>query len=102
MPKAARHVQDSSEAMSIKYNNRVYEKRSRGDDVIALSFGEAYLDIPLFGFDDLPMPALYHYSHSRGIPELRALLAEYYRSRYRVPVDRFGTADCPGMYESAL
>jgi len=22
--------------------------------------------------------------------------------RYRVPVDRFGTADCPGMYESAL
>jgi len=87
MPRAARHVQDVVEAMSIKYNNRVYEKRGRGDDVIALSFGEAYFDIPLFGFDDLPVPALYHYSHSRGIPELRALLAAYYGTRYGVPVD---------------
>ena len=87
MPHAASHVQDIIEAMSIKYNNRAYEKRSRGEDVIALSLGEAYFDIPLFRFDDLPMPALYHYSHSRGIPELRALLAEYYESRYGVPVD---------------
>jgi aminotransferase len=87
MPHPASHVQNTIEAMSIKYNNRVYEKRSRGEDVIALSYGEAYFDIPLFGFDDLPMPALYHYSHSRGIPELRALLAGYYGSRYGVPVD---------------
>jgi aminotransferase len=87
MPHAARHVQDIREAMSIKYNNRVYEKKSRGEDVIALSYGEAYFDIPLFRFDDLPMPGLYHYSHSRGVSELRELLAGYYRSRYRVPVD---------------
>jgi aminotransferase len=87
MPQAASHVRDIAEAMSIKYNNRVYEKKSRGEDVITLSLGEAFFDIPLFPFDDLPMPALYHYSHSRGIPELRALLAEYYGSRYGVPVD---------------
>ena len=87
MPHAASHVQDLSEATSIRVNNRIYEKRSRGEDVIALSYGEAYFDIPLFPFDDLPMPALYHYSHSRGIPELRTLLAEYYGSRYGVPVD---------------
>lgn len=87
MPHAARYVQDISEAMSIKYNNRVYEKRSRGEDVIALSYGEAYFDIPLFRFDDLPLPGLYHYSHSRGVSELRELLAGYYRNRYCVPVD---------------
>jgi aminotransferase len=87
MPHAARHVQDISEAISIRFNNRVYEKKSRGEDVIALSYGEAFFDIPLFRFDDLPMPALYHYSHSRGIPELRTLLAEYYGSRHRVQVD---------------
>lgn len=87
MPHAARHVQDVSEAISIKFNNRVYEKRSRGEDVIALSYGEACFDIPLFGFDDLPMPGLYHYSHSRGIAELRALLAGYYARHYGVPVD---------------
>jgi aspartate aminotransferase/aminotransferase len=87
MPHATRHVRDISEAISIRFNNRVYEKKSRGEDVIALSYGEAFFDIPLFRFDALPMPALYHYSHSRGIPELRELLAGYYRSRYRVPVD---------------
>lgn len=87
MPQAASHVRDISEAISIRFNNRVYEKKSRGEDVIALSYGEAFFDIPLFRFDDLPMPALYHYSHSRGIAELRELLAGYYRSRHRVPVD---------------
>ncbi|HEU0015841.1 MAG TPA: pyridoxal phosphate-dependent aminotransferase [Longimicrobium sp.] len=87
MPNAALHVRDISEAVSIRFNNRVYEKRSRGEDVIVLSYGEAFFDIPLFRFDDLPMPALYHYSHSRGIPELRALLAGYYGGRHRVPVD---------------
>ena len=87
MPRAAGYVQDIIEAMSIKYNNRVYEKKQRGEDVIRLSFGEAYFDIPLFPFDDLPMPGLYHYSHSRGIPELRTLLAEYYKARFGVPVD---------------
>jgi aminotransferase len=87
MPHPAGYVQDIIEAMSIKYNNRVYEKKRRGDDVIALSYGEAFFDIPLFRFDDLPMPALYHYSHSRGIPELRGLLAEYYQSRFGVAID---------------
>lgn len=87
MPRAARHVQDIHEAMSIRFNNRVYERKSRGEDVIALSYGEAFFDIPLFPFDDLPMPGLYHYSHSRGVAELRELLAGYYRKRYRVPVD---------------
>lgn len=87
MPHAARHVEDISEAISIRFNNRVYEKKSRGEDVIALSYGEAFFDIPLFRFDDLPMPALYHYSHSRGVSELRELLAGYYKSRYSVPVD---------------
>jgi aminotransferase len=87
MPRSARHVQDVIEAISITYNNRVYDKTRRGEDVIVLSLGEAFFDIPLFRFDDLPMPALYHYSHSRGIPELRALLAEYYAARYGVPFD---------------
>ena len=87
MPGAAHYVARLSEAMSIKWNNRVYAKRRLGLDVIALSYGEAYFDIPLFSFDDLPVPEVYHYTHSRGVPELRDLLAEYYRQRFGVPVD---------------
>jgi len=48
MPGAAHYVERVSEAMSIKWNNRVYEKRRLGHDVIALSYGEAHFDIPLF------------------------------------------------------
>lgn len=87
MPSTAHYVERLSEAMSIKWNNRVYEKRRAGEDVIVLSSGEANFDVPLFPFDDLPVPEVYRYAHSRGVPELRELLAEHYRERFGVPVD---------------
>ena len=87
MPAPAAHLGDIAQALSIRYNNRVYEMQARGEDVIVLSLGEAFFDIPLFGFDDLPMPDGYHYSHSRGVPALRRRLAGYYGARYGVPVD---------------
>lgn len=80
MPGTAQYVERLSEGMSIKWNNRVYEKQRSGHDVIALSSGEASFDIPLFSFADLPVPEVYRYSHSRGVPELRDLLAEHYCS----------------------
>lgn len=52
-----------------------------------MSLGEAFFDIPLFPMDDLPFPDIYHYSHSRGIVELRERLAEYFGSEYDVPID---------------
>lgn len=87
MPRPAAYVQGVVEAMSIKYNNLVYEKQRRGEDVIVLSLGESFFTIPLFPFDDLPVPAIYHYSHSRGVVELRDILAAFYEGRYGVAVD---------------
>ncbi|MBY0358802.1 MAG: pyridoxal phosphate-dependent aminotransferase [Candidatus Obscuribacterales bacterium] len=87
MPEHAKHMDGIIEAMSIKYNNRVYEMKQEGHDVITLSFGEAYFDVPLFSFDDLPFPGVYHYSHSRGIGGLREKLAKYYGDRYGVPIN---------------
>ncbi|HEU0079460.1 MAG TPA: pyridoxal phosphate-dependent aminotransferase [Longimicrobiaceae bacterium] len=87
MASIAKHVRDVAPAMSIKFNGYVYDMKQRGEDVVVLSLGEAFFDIPLFPFDDLPFPALYHYSHSRGIPELRRKLASYYDTQYGVPVD---------------
>jgi len=82
------HVTNSiSQAMSIKYNNKVYELQSKGEDIIVLSLGEAYFDIPLYPFDDLPFPQIYHYSHSRGIMELREKISSYYLKHYEVELD---------------
>ena len=45
MPGAAHDVERVREAMSIKRNKRVCEKRRSGHHVIALSYGEAYFEV---------------------------------------------------------
>jgi aminotransferase len=87
MPQLSTSVIQASEAMSIKYNTMVYEMRQRGIKVLVMSLGEAYFDIPLFPMDDLPYPEVNHYSHSRGLWELRSRLAEYFRTQYGVCFD---------------
>ena len=78
---------ETEQAMSIKFNTWVYELQSQNKDVTVLSLGEAFFDVPLFSFDVLPFPKLYHYSHSRGIPELREKIAQYFSDTYDVRFD---------------
>ncbi|MGC0375084.1 pyridoxal phosphate-dependent aminotransferase [Streptomyces sp. SAI-229] len=75
-----------SEASSIKLNNRVYEMRAAGADVITLSLGEAFFDIPTPSFEGAPADEIHHYSHSRGLPLLREKLARYHQSGSGVSV----------------
>jgi aspartate/methionine/tyrosine aminotransferase len=75
------------QAVSIKYNNLVYELKAAGQDIITLSLGEAFFDIPQPNFDDLSAAGIHHYSHSRGVPELRHRLAKYYENLLGVGVD---------------
>jgi aminotransferase len=85
--RASQLVKDLPQAMSIRYNNVVYEMRAAGHDIITLSLGEAFFDIPVPDFEKLPAEALHHYSHSRGLVELRQRLAKYYQDEFAVPVD---------------
>jgi aminotransferase len=87
MPKISQCVNNAEEAMSVRYNNIVYDLKRQGHEVIVLSLGEAFFDIPLKPMDDLPYPAGFHYSHSRGVPELRERVANYYSERYGVQVE---------------
>jgi len=87
MPGFSNVVEKSVQAMSIKYNNLVYDMKRSGTEVIVLSLGEAYFDIPLCPMDDLPFPAIYHYSHSRGVFELRQKICEYYARQFGVTID---------------
>jgi aminotransferase len=86
-PSVSGVVGRAEQAMSIKYNNMVYELKRAGVRVIVMSLGEAFFDIPLFPMDDLPHPQIYHYTHSRGIPELREKICDYYRRTHGVSVD---------------
>lgn len=80
-------VADAVEAISIKYNCMVYEMKAKGEDITVLSLGEAFFDIPLKSFRDLPFPDIFHYSHSRGVLELRQKLSEYFEKQYQVHFD---------------
>lgn len=85
--KPSKVVESSIQALSIKYNTMVYEMQENGEDVIVLSLGEAFFEIPLYSFDDLPFPKLYHYSNSKGIPELRRKISNYFSDNYGVDFD---------------
>jgi aspartate aminotransferase/aminotransferase len=74
------------QAESIRCNNLVYEMKAAGCDVITLSLGEAFFDIPLPDFAHVAAAGLHHYSHSRGLPELRRRLADYYGRQCHVQV----------------
>jgi len=80
-------VSNIVQATSIKYNTMVYDLKKEKKDVTILSYGEAYFDIPLFKFDDLLYPNLYHYGSSRGLEEFREVLSKYYLSEYEIKID---------------
>lgn len=75
------------EALSIYMNNVVYAMKRRGTSIKTLSLGEAFFDIPMFPFEEIDFKQGYHYSESKGIPELRKIVANYYLDRYNAPVD---------------
>jgi aspartate aminotransferase/aminotransferase len=83
----SKSVTDIAEAMSITYNTKVYDLRRAGKSVTVLSLGEAFLDIPLYSMSELPFPEIYHYSHSRGLPQLREKLAKFLESEYHFSTD---------------
>lgn len=74
------------EALSIYINQIVYTLRRAGEDITALSLGEAFFDLPLFDFNKIDVNKGYHYSDSQGIPELRRCIANFYGKHYHAQV----------------
>jgi aspartate/methionine/tyrosine aminotransferase len=78
------------QALSVYINQLVYDLRRRNRDIITLSLGEAFFDIPAFSFEKLDFVRGYHYSDSQGIPALRERIAHYYNKRYGASLDSAG------------
>ena len=75
------------EALSIYINQLVYDQKRAKKDVTVLSLGEAFFDIPMFDFSKLDFVKGYHYSDSQGLPELRTIIADFYKEKYAADVD---------------
>lgn len=74
-------------ALSVAMNQLLYEIRSQGQDVFAMSLGEAFFHLPLMSFEKLDWERGFHYSESQGTPELRTAIENLYESRYHTAVD---------------
>lgn len=79
-------VANIPEALSIYINQIVYAERRKGIDIITMSLGEAFFEIPRFSFDEIDFVRGYHYSDSLGLPELRSQIVGYYNRRYHAEI----------------
>ncbi len=77
MPDPSAHIQSLDDALSIRWNTRVYELQASGIEVTVLSLGEAFFELPINAADRALRSGL-HYSHSRGLSLLRQQLAADY------------------------
>lgn len=80
-------IKDIPEALSIYINQIVYSERRKGIDIITLSLGESFFDIPMYSFSDIDFVKGYHYSDSMGLPELREKILDYYNSHYDTSIN---------------
>jgi aspartate aminotransferase/aminotransferase len=85
--KISRTVSGIPQALSIYFNQIVYDLKRRGEDITTLSLGEAFFDLPLLDFKTLDLSKAFHYSDSQGLPEMRQAIAGYYGRLYGAKVD---------------
>ncbi len=75
------------EALSIKINQSVYELKRKKKDIITLSLGEAFFNLPNLNFKGVDINSGYHYSDSQGIPILRQKISNYYKDEFKTKVN---------------
>lgn len=80
-------VNEIPEALSVYFNQMVYDLKRKQRDIITLSLGESFFEIPRFDFQHLDFNRGYHYSDTRGLPLLRERIADFYRSKYDAPIE---------------
>ncbi|MDX2345535.1 MAG: pyridoxal phosphate-dependent aminotransferase [Legionella sp.] len=85
MLEISRKVQDIPSALSVYFNQLIYDLKRRQRDIISLSLGESFFNIPPFDFGKLDFNKGYHYSDSQGLPELREKIAKFYHETYKAP-----------------
>lgn len=80
-------VKSIPEALSVYMNNVVYRMKRGGTQVTTLSLGEAFFQIPFYGFEEQNINEGYHYSESLGIQKLREKITTYYQGQHGASID---------------
>lgn len=89
--KLSRRVEQLPPYLFLSISRLIQEQRDRGVDVISFGIGDPDLPTPGHILDSLKRaaddPVNHRYPESDGLPELRAAIAHWYRSRHSVELD---------------
>ena len=84
--KISKHVKEIDEALSIYINQVVYDLKRNDREIITLSLGEAFFDLPTLDMKNLDINKSYHYSDTQGLPVLRKKISSFYNKNYKKKV----------------
>ncbi|WP_440633336.1 pyridoxal phosphate-dependent aminotransferase [Candidatus Pelagibacter sp. HIMB1485] len=83
----SKKVIETPQALSVYLNQLVYELKSRKKNIVTLSLGESFFDIPYLGIENVDFSKGYHYSDSKGLKELRIKIANFYNKFYNTKIN---------------
>ncbi len=83
----SKKVIETPQALSVYLNQLVYELKSRKKNIVTLSLGESFFDIPYLGIENIDFSKGYHYSDSKGLKELRIKIANFYNKFYNTKIN---------------
>lgn len=90
--KLADRIEQLPPYLFVEITKKINEKRAQGIDVVTFAIGDPDLPTPEHILDRLHKasddPANHRYPESDGLPELRQAIADWYRSRFAVELDR--------------
>jgi len=89
--KLAKRVEQLPAYLFAEISRKIAEKRAQGVDVVSFGIGDPDLPTPRHILDALSQasaePANHRYPESEGLPELKEVIARWYRRRFEVELD---------------
>ena len=87
----AKRIENLPPYLFVEISRKIAEKRARGEDVISLGIGDPDIPTPPHIIERLCQaardPANHRYPESEGLPQLREVIAQWYKQRFGVVLD---------------
>jgi LL-diaminopimelate aminotransferase len=89
--KVAKRIAMLKPYLFVEINQKIAEKRARGEEVISFAIGDPDIPTPSHVIERLcreaQEPANHRYPESAGLPELKQAIAQWYRKRFDISLD---------------
>jgi len=87
----SRRVEQLPPYLFVEINQKIAEKKAKGEDVVSFAIGDPDIPTPAHIIDKLCQaaqdPANHRYPETEGLPALRQAIAEWYQKRFGVSLD---------------